>query len=1091
MKSSLSLIALSLALVGLAGSALAGVQPVALRTEYLANPIGVDAATPRLQWQLEPGKRGTRQTAYQILVGSSAELLKHDQGDLWDSGEVKSDQSIQVAYAGKPLLSRQQCFWKVRVWDQDGKASAWSAPASWSMGLLKPEDWQAQWIGVRDEDRVRAEVRVHSEDPFPQCSWIWFPEGNPAEDAPPGTRYFRRTFELPAGKTVKSAEMTLKVDNAFTCEVNGQRVGSGSDYATVVKMDVKSLLTPGRNLLAVQAENQGDLPNPAGVIGCLKIEFESGEPLVVGTDGDWKSLNAKADAWDAAAFDDSTWVAAKVLGPSTMAPWGGDSGGDKNLGLTSPLLRKEFEVAKPVVRATAYVSGLGLSEFYLNGAKVSDDVLSPALSQYDERVFYVTRDVTSQIKRGRNAVGVWLGDGRYSWGGNPPKLLFQLEVDYADGSRETICSDSSWRLTVRSPILYNNEYNGEEYDARREIPGWASPGFDDSPWKPGAIVAGPRGILSAQMINPIRVVEIIKPISMKEIKPGVFIYDLGQNMAGRCRLKVSGPAGTRVTLRHAEMLYPDGSLNAANIRSAKATDIYTLKGGGKEIYEPRFTYHGFRFVELTGFPGQPTLDSIEACVVNDDVVSAGEFSCSQPMINRIYHNIVCGVRSTYRSIAADDPARDERVGWMGDRVAECRGETYSYDVAAFYAKWAQDMADEQHPNGSISDVCPSYWGLYTDNVTWPCGAILIPGMLHDQYADREIIRRVYPNMVKWIDHMTAYITNGIITRDTYGDWCVPPEDPKLIHSKDPARQTAPAILASSYFYHCLQLMSGYAKLVGKPEDEQRFNALAEKLKTAFNEQCYNREKGYYDNGTQTACVLPLAFGLVPPEERPRVFAHLVKKIEENQGHIATGLVGGQWINRVLTDGGRPDLAYGFATNTTYPSWGYMVEKGATTIWELWNGDTADPAMNTHNLVMLIGDSAIWLYEDVAGIKPDLAQPGFKHILMQPHLVGDLKFVKATHRSPYGLIASEWQRDGAKFDWRVTIPPNSTATVYVPATASEKVFEGSHPAAKARGVKFVRFADGTAVFEVASGSYRFMTMPVTQWRQQAWNFPKTK
>jgi alpha-L-rhamnosidase len=330
-------------------------------------------------------------------------------------------------------------------------------------------------------------------------------------------------------------------------------------------------------------------------------------------------------------------------------------------------------------------------------------------------------------------------------------------------------------------------------------------------------------------------------------------------------------------------------------------------------------------------------------------------------------------------------------------------------------------------------------------------------------------------MVKWIDHMSGYITNGIIAKDNYGDWCVPPENPELIHSNDPLRKTAPAILATSYFHHCLKLMAGYATMLGKPADAQRFTALAGKLKTALNEQFYNREKGFYDNGSQTSCVLPLAFDMVPPEERPRVFGHLVSKItDETKGHIGTGLVGGQWLNRVLTDGGRPDIVYRFATNTAYPSWGYMVEKGATTVWELWNGDTADPAMNSGNHVMLVGDLVIWFYECLAGIKPDPARPGFKHILMKPHPVGDLKFVKAAHRSPYGRIASEWTRDGARFDWQITVPPNTTATVYVPAAGLELVTEGRGTALKAKGVKSFRYENGAAVFEVESGTYRFVS-----------------
>ena len=898
------------------------IAPVNLRCEYLTNPQGIDVGQPRLSWLLEsrsPNRRGLRQSAWQILVASSEKNLKRDRGDLWDSGKVESDQSIQVEYAGSALASRQACFWKVRVWDQDGQPSSWSQPAGWSMGLLQPDDWKGRWIGFEESAQ---------------------------------------------GLTNTTKDME------------------------------------GRRL---------------------------------------------------------------------PARW----------------LRNEFPVSRKVRRATVYFSGLGLSELYVNGQKVGEDALSPGLTDYDQRVLYVTHDVTSLVKSGHNALGVILGNGRFyaprgmvptltrSFGF--PKLLLQLEVEYTDGTHDAIVSDASWKFTTAGPIQANNEYDGEEYDARREMPGWAKAGFDDSAWSPVQVVSAPGGQLAAQMIAPIRVTGTLQPVAIAEPKPGVFIYDLGQNMVGWCRLKVRGPAGMKVALRHAETLKPDGTLYLDNIRSAKVTDIYTLKGKGTETYEPRFTYHGFRYVEVTGFPGRPTLAALTGRVVNDDVATSGEFVCANPLINRFYSNIVWGVRGNYRSITTDCPQRDERQGWLGDRSAESRGETFLFDIATLYSKWVQDFADGQLPNGSVSDVNPPYWPLYSDNVTWPSSTIIIPGTLLDQYADTSLIARHYPSMVKWIDHMSGFISNGIIARDSYGDWCVPPEDPALIHSKDPARQTAPEILATSYFAHCLNLMARYATLLQKPDEAQHFTALAGQLKTALNEKFYDKEKGYYGNGSQTACVLPLAFDLAPDAERSRVFNHLVTKIEaESKGYLATGLIGGQWLNRVLTAGGRPDLVYRFATNTAYPSWGYMIEKGATTVWELWNGDTADPAMNSGNHVMLVGDFGIWLYEELAGIKSDPAQLGFKHIIMKPHPVGDLKFAKASFQSPYGLIRSAWQQEGEVFRWQITVPPNTTATVYVPASDSADVMESGRSATAAPGAKFLRQEGGRVLFEVKAGHYEFVS-----------------
>ncbi|MBP7825545.1 MAG: family 78 glycoside hydrolase catalytic domain [Verrucomicrobia bacterium] len=1071
----LTFLALGLGSVSGLGPSLlyAGVTVGELRCEFLDNPLGIDTVQPRLSWVLRATQRGARQSAYQVLVASSAAQLKAHRGDLWDSGRIESDQSIHVHYAGQPLKSRQQCFWKVRVWDEHGDPSAWSQPARWSMGLLQAGDWQGQWIGKEAAGKTPV---------LEGCSWIWFPEGQPERAAPVATRFFRRTFDLPANRAVRQAELLLTGDNQFACAVNGKHAGSGNNFGTATQMDVTKSLRPGRNVIAAWVKNVGEAPNPAGLVGRLKVEFETGDPLIIATDTAWRSFTDDVSEWTLPEFNDQGWSAVKVLGAVGIKPWGEISIAEDRR-LPARMLRKEFIANQKVLRATVYMSGLGLSELYLNGNKVGDHVLSPGLTEYDKRVFYVTHDVTPLVKRGRNALGVWLGNGRFyaprsrvpigtrTFGF--PQLQLQLELDYADGTRETIVSDASWKLTTEGPILANNEYDGEEYDARQELPGWARVGFDDSAWAPVQVVAAPGGELSAQMMHPLRVTGTIRPIAMNEIKPGVFIYDLGQNMVGWCRLKVRGPAGTAVSLRHAETLKADGSLYLDNIRGAKVTDVYTLKGQGTEVWEPRFTYHGFRYVEVTGFPGRPTLASLEGRVVNDDVATAGHFICSQPMINRIYSNIVWGVRGNYRSFPTDCPQRDERQAWLGDRSAESKGETYLFDIAALYAKWTQDMADAQRENGSISDVCPSYWPLYNDDVTWPASAVIIPGALYEQYADAEVIARRYPSMKKWVDHMSGYITNGIITRDQYGDWCVPPENPQLIHSQDPARKTARGILATSYFHHCLKLMAGYARQLGHSQDAARFTALAEELKSALNAQFYNQEKGYYDNGSQTSCVLPLAFDMVPAAERPRVFNHLVWKItEETHGHIGTGLVGGQWLNRVLTEGGRPDIVYRFATNRAYPSWGYMVEKGATTVWELWNGDTADPAMNSGNHVMLVGDLVIWFYECLAGIKPDPAQPGFKHIVMKPHPVGDLAFVQATHRSPYGLISSEWKRNGNRFDWQIKVPPNTTATVHVPATSLEGVTEGRSPAMKARGIKGFRYENRAAVFEVESGTYQF-------------------
>jgi alpha-L-rhamnosidase len=1056
--------------LALAFSSQASLTVDQLRCEQLMNPEGIDTPAPRLSWQLQSGERNVSQAALQVLVASSEKLLAADTGDLWDSGRQASPQSVLVAYAGKPLKSRQACFWKVRVWDVHGQASAWSKPAAWSMGILSPDEWHAQWIGQDGQDTTNY---------LSGTSWIW------SGDAASQTNYFRRVVTLPAGRQIKRALFEYTGDSECRGWLNQFDLGARNNFKTVKWNNITTRLEPGQTyVFGYTGRHLPESKNPAAIIGKITIEFTSGEPLIIPTDDHWKVSTTAPTGWLTASFDDSHWDTPKILGPAEIAPWTNPRTAESRR-QPARYLRKEFAVEKKISRATVSFCGLGLSELYLNGKKVGDAVLSPAFAQYDRREYYVTHDVTRQLQPGTNALGVILGNGRFyadrskayastvSFGW--PKLLLNLHIDYTDGSSTEIVSDASWKLTTSGPILANNDFDGEEYDARKELPGWNQHGFGDANWETASVVSAPGGVLSAEMMAPIRVTGTLKPISVKEIRPGVFIYDLGQNIAGWCRIHVKGPAGTAAMLRHAETLNPDGTLYMANLRGAEVSDIYTLKGGSKETWEPRFITHGFRYVEVSGFPGRLDLNSLEGRVVNDDLPSAGYFACSSDILNRIYTNIVWGTRGNYRSMPSDCPQRDERQGWLGDRSEECKGESYLFDMAPLFAKWRQDMADAQRTNGVIPDVAPAYWPIYSDNVTWPSSAIIIPDALLRQFGDRSSLGKNYPSAKAWMEHMLTQAKDNILTRDNYGDWCVPPESPTLIHSQDPARQTDKALLASSYFYYDLCLMTKYATMLGYTADAARWQELAAQFKAAFNARFLDREHGRYSNGTQTSCVLPLAFGLVPDDMTNAIFAQLVNKIEnESHGHIGTGLIGGQFLNRVLSDHSRADLAYTIATQKDYPSWGYMVEHGATTIWELWNGNTADPTMNSGNHVMLVGDLVVWFYEYLAGIAPDATQPGFQHIVMRPHLVGDLQSVQAVHQSPYGKIASAWHRRGNAFDWQIEIPANTTATVSIPTKDINSVREGkfSRPAMKAEGVNDFRFENGAFVMQVGSGHYHF-------------------
>lgn len=1047
-------------------------QPVDLRCEYRQNPLGIDAVAPRLSWILQasdPGARGQMQTAYQILAASSQDNLASDHGDLWDTGKVPSDRSIQIAYQGKPLTSRLRVWWKVRVWSSTDQPSSWSGPASWSMGLLHPDDWKGKWIGLDGGEGKPAALA--------RAQWLW------SAGTGSGTRYFRRTIEIPQDDSVSDALAMFVTSGKSTVFVNGKPVGRASGSKEAVSADITESLHPGKNIIAVAATPSSS--DPSGLIGDVEMAFAKADPSIATTDGQWRVSDSEAKDWNSTGFDDSGWAKAKVVGNYGMAPWG-DVGWAERRVLPARMLRQQFQVSDQVKRATLYISGIGLLEAYLNGEKIGDDVLVPALSNYDKRVFYLTYDVTDRVKNGPNAIGVILGNGRYfaprfklptgtrTFG--YPKLRLQLEIEDGRGGLQQVVSDTSWKLTTDGPIRNNNEYDGEFYDARKEIAGWSRAGASDSGWQQAHEVAGPKGVLSAQTIEPIRVTETVKPVKSSEPKPGAYIFDMGQNMVGWCRLTVAGTRGTRVTLRHAERLRDDGTLYVDNLRSALATDTYILSGKGTETYQPRFTYHGFRYVEVKGLPRKPTLAAIEGEEVHDAVTEHADFTTSNALINQIYKNVVWGTKDNYRSMPTDCPQRDERQGWLGDRSEESRGEPYMFDVEGFYEKWVDDMVDSQRDDGSMSDVSPNYWPFYSDNVTWPSSLVIIPDHVYEQYADLGPIEKHYGDMKKWIAHMSGFLKDDLMPRDTYGDWCVPPESPELIHSQDPARKTAAPVLGTTYFYHLLRLMARYATLLDKPQDASGFNEQADRLEAAFNKKFFNPATETYSNGAPTTSVLPLAFGMVPAANRQGVLNALIAKTDgTDQGHIGTGLIGGQWLMQVLSDNGRPDVAYRIATETTYPSWGYMVNQGATTIWELWNGNTANPAMNSGNHLMLVGDLITWFYENLAGIRPDPDQPGFKHIIMRPTSIGDLTSVKASHRSPYGEIVSAWRLDGSHFAWDATVPPNTTATVYVPTHDASSVREGGKPADQAAGVKYLGTENGAAVYQVGSGSYHFESL----------------
>jgi alpha-L-rhamnosidase len=745
------------------------------------------------------------------------------------------------------------------------------------------------------------------------------------------------------------------------------------------------------------------------------------------------------------------------IGIDSAFAW--DSAQSKFSRLSARYYRKQFSVKSPVKKARLFIAGPGHYELYVNGQRRDSQVLAQAPTDYRRNIKYNTYDVTTALKQGDNVIGSVLGNGRFftmrqaykpakinTFG--YPKLLLQLEIEFVDGEHQTIISDDSWKMTADGPIRSNNEYDGEEYDATKEMPGWNNISFNDKNWFSCKLVAAPRGKLEAQMNEPIRIMEKIKPVSIHETTPGVYIMDMGQNMVGWLQLKVRGTRGQQVTLRFAETLQKNGTLFTDNLRDAKVTDRYTLKGGGVETWSPSFVYHGFRYVEITGY--KPLLSDFEGQVVYDDIETTGQFKTSDPTLNQIYKNAYWGIRGNYKGMPIDCPQRNERMPWLGDRATGVLGESFIFDNAKLYAKWLDDIEQSQTSEGAIPDVAPAYWNYYSDNMTWPGAYIMIANTLYEQFGDKACVEKHYPSMKRWMEYMRKkYLVNGIMTKDKYGDWCVPPESKELIHAKDSARLTNGALIATAYYYHLLILMQRFAI---NANDAKEFADLAASVKIAFNKRFSN--KNHYDNNTITANLLPLSFGMVPVANRKLVFDNIVSKYD---GHVSTGVVGTQWLMRGLTENGRPDMAYNIAAERDYPGWGYMVANGATTIWELWNGNTANPAMNSQNHVMLLGDLIPWYYEDLAGIKSHNA---FKDIIMQPSLVNGLDEVNASFHSMYGVIRSHWKKELGSFTWNVTVPANATATVYIPFK-------------HVKGEGFVRMQHDTAVYKIGSGDYTFI------------------
>lgn len=906
-----------------------------LRCEYLSDPIGIDTTFPRFSWELEHPERGQRQSAYHILVASSQDLLRTNTGDLWDSGKVLSNQSVNVLYAGDALKSDAAFSWKVRAWDGHDQVSAYSSTAIFETGLLRAEEWQGEWI-------------------------------------------------------------------------------------------------------------------------------------------------------------------------------------TRTTGEGSPLFRQEFTLQKPVKRARLYISGLGYYEARINGRKVGKHVLDPGWTDYENTILYASFDVTGFLQTGSNAIGVMVGNGRFcppdevvSKNPNPlkkygqqPVLLAQLNIEYSDGAFAHVSTNSLWK-TAPGPILWNDIYDGETYDARLERSGWDFPGYNDADWQPAEQAQNPGGQMVSQTgCPPIKVVRTILPQTFTTPEMGVFVYDFGQNFTGWVKLHVRGPRGTTVKIRYAELLHENGAINPLPNRSANATDVYILKGEGEECFEPRFTYHGFRYVEMTGFPGTPALESLEGCVVHSAVPPSGRFLCSNALINQIHQNVLWGQLSNLMSIPTDCPQRDERLGWLGDAHLTVEEAIHNFEMAGFYTKWMRDIRDAQKDNGSVPDVVPTHWNLYPADPAWGIACILIPWEVYRYYGDRQILEQNYPMMKSYLEFLQSLAQDDMLYLSKYGDWC----PPWHVNSMD----TPQELVSQWCYYYGTVTLSNIARILEKQEDSAVFAAKAERIRDVFNNRFLqgNRYSGEQQTQylkfipaqvtaeeravmeehlartlevhSQTAHVLALYLDLTPPDKKQAVLQSLIDDIVVLHGkHVNTGIIGTRYLLDVLSENGYADLALQLVTQTTYPGWGYMVKEGATTLWERWEYLT-EVGMNSQNHIML-GSVDAWFYRYLAGIQIDRAESGWKFFRIQPHIAGDLQFVNASVQTVKGLVSSHWIRSHRSLEFHVTVPVNSQVAVSVPKigledvviTESETViWKDGKPIQSVSGVSGGCEEKDFVTFEVGSGTYCF-------------------
>lgn len=951
MLTRLILLALTVALAPRLGFAQSGRLAAAeLRCEYLTDPLGIDQTQPRLSWIVESDARGALQSAYRILVASSPDLLAHDEGDLWDTGKVSSNDTTNIVYAGSPLRSREACYWMVKSWDGDGKPGPWSDPAHWEMGLLSESDWHAAWINAGP---TRTPVAIdHAE------------------------------------YATVDAKVTVDVTDA-----------------------VRKTAAAGDPIVASNDALGGD---PAyGVKKHLVIDYHVG------------AVPMHAD-----------------VGENSTA----------SLGNTRyPYIRRSFTLDKPVRSARLYATALGLYEPSLNGERVGDARLAPGWTDYRQRVYYQTFDVTDQLKQGENVLGALVGPGwfagraglfhAHAFYGDTPALLAQLEITFDDGSIMRIVSDDSWRRHD-GPIISADIMDGEVQDARGVIDGWCTAAVSDGGWDAVTTRQEDRN-LQAPPDLPVRELETLPARTVAQPEPGRWVFDLGQNMVGVARIRVREAPGTVITLRHAEMLNPDGTMYTENLRGAAATDTYVCRGGGVETWQPRFTFHGFRYVELSGLSNTPTTDAVTGVVLGSDLPPTGTFACSDERLNQLYSNITWGLRGNYLSIPTDCPQRDERMGWMGDAQAFIPTATYIDNVAPFMTKWMTDVRDAQREDGAYPDVAPVMKGLNFGTPAWADAGVIVPWTIYEMYGDTRILEQNIDAMTRWVEWCREHSTGLIRDHDRgndYGDW--------LSINADTPKE----LIGTAYFARSTDLVAESYDALGQTDRAAEYHELFDQIRAAFTAK-YIHDDGTVAGNTQTAYLLALAFNLMPDDLRDAATTHLLDDLESRGWRLSTGFIGVGYLLPVLDDTGHPDAAYRLLLQDEFPSWLFSVKHGATTIWERWDGWTPDrgmndPGMNSFNHYAL-GSCGRWLFEGVGGIHAD--DPGFTHFTIRPQIGGGLTWAEASLRTVHGTVSSRWELQDHRLTLTIEVPNNTHATVVISSRHPSSLRSSGSPISQVQGL----------------------------------------